>query len=100
MAKKNAGRYSKRKSKKRAKRAVARVLGVSPYAKRPSKNRRARSRKTHEFRNPALKPISRSTGWMKGPAGTQVKFKKNRGKTEVYIRRKPTAKRKTKKGKR
>ena len=63
------------------------------------------SRRTHDFKglpNPALKPVRKSTGWLNGPAGTntQIKFKKNRGKTEVYIRRKPTAKRKTKKGKR
>ena len=43
-----------------------------------------------ENRNPALKPVRKSTGWLNGPAGTntQIKFKKNRGKTEVYIRRK------------
>ena len=46
----------------------------------------------------SLKPVSKSTGWLNGPAGTntQIKFKKNPGgRTEVYIRRKarPAAKR-------
>ncbi len=50
------------------------------------------------YRNPALKPVRKSTGWLNGPAGTntQIKFKKNPGgRTEVYIRRKarPAAKR-------
>ena len=37
----------------------------------------------------ALKPVRKSTGWMNGPANTQIKFKKNPGgATEVYIRRK------------
>ena len=89
--KKNAGRYSRRKTKKRSAAAYERITGTR--YKRKTVKRSSRSKQVK--RNPpTLRKITKSTGWMAGPpgTGTQVKFKNNKGKREVYIRRKPLAK--------
>lgn len=74
--KRNAGPLSRRKSKKFAKKALER-LGFAPKKKNPV----------------ALKPLRSSTGWMKADG---VKIRRNKGKIEVYIRRKRRATPKTK----
>jgi hypothetical protein len=84
--KKNAGRYSVRKSKKRSAAAYKRLTGKAPARKRVKRSSRSKSIK----RNPApLKKLNRSTGWMQADA---VKITRNRGKIEVRIRRKPRRK--------
>lgn len=90
--KKNAGRYSRRKTKKRSAAAYKRITGT-PY-KRKTVKRSSRSKQVKRNPAPTLRKITKSTGWMAGPpgTGTQVKFKNNKGKREVYIRRKPRAK--------
>jgi hypothetical protein len=92
--KKNAGRYSVRKSKKRSAAAYKRLTGKAPARKRVKRSSRSKQRK-----NSALKPISKSTGWKNAPGGSQVKFKRNKGKIEVYLRSKPRRKTTTKRRK-
>jgi hypothetical protein len=90
--KKNAGRYSVRKSKKRSAAAYKRLTGKAPARKRVKRSSRSKQRK-----NPPLKKINKSTGWLKADA---VKMTRKNGKWNVEIRRKPRRKAVTKRKRR
>lgn len=98
--KKNSAKRRKRKAFKQAFTYVGgrQFRKIRKSLERPGTGRRSRSRKTQ--RNPTpLKRISKSTGWKNAPGGSQVKFKRNKGKIEVYLRSKPRRKTTTKRRK-